>query len=104
MSAADREAAVAQIQRSESERTQPAAVAGFDLTFTATKSVSVLWGLGDPAVHQAVLDAHDAAVADVLAVIEDRALFTRTGHGGLRPDPGHRDARGGVQTLGLPCR
>ncbi len=57
-------------------------VAGFDLTFTVPKSVSVLWALGDSAVRQAVETAHHAAVGDALAHIEARALTTRTGHGG----------------------
>jgi conjugative relaxase-like TrwC/TraI family protein len=59
-------------------------VAGFDLTFTAPKSVSVLWALGSPDVQAAVEAAHQAAVTDVLGVIEARALSTRTGHAGAR--------------------
>lgn len=35
-------------------------VVGFDLTFTALKSVSVLWGLGDDATRAAVYAAHSA--------------------------------------------
>src|SRR5690242_9913232 len=42
------------------------AVAGFDLVFTPVKSASVLWGLGDPEVRQAVEDAHHEAVANAL--------------------------------------
>ncbi len=34
-------------------------VPGFDLTFSAPKSVSVLWGLGDPVTARAVRAAHD---------------------------------------------
>ncbi len=37
-------------------------VAGFDLTFSAPKSVSVLWGLSDPVTSAAVRVAHDRAV------------------------------------------
>ena len=58
-------------------------VAGFDLTFTVPKSVSILWGLGDESVRSAVQAAHHAALALVLALVEDRALSTRTGHDGL---------------------
>ncbi len=57
-------------------------VAGFDLTFTVPKSVSVLWALGTSDVRVAVQTAHHGAVGDVLAHIEARALTTRTGHGG----------------------
>jgi conjugative relaxase-like TrwC/TraI family protein len=86
---AARATAIAEIQAAEQARTQPGAVAGFDLTFSAPKSVSVLWGLGDIRVHRAVLAAHDAAVRDVLAVVEDRALFTRTGAAGCMQVPVH---------------
>jgi conjugative relaxase-like TrwC/TraI family protein len=58
------------------------AVAGFDLTFTVPKSVSIVWALGSPEVQAAVEAAHHRAVHDVLAVIESRCLTTRTGHGG----------------------
>ncbi len=39
----------------------PARVAGFDLTFSAPKSVSVLFGLGDPQLRGLVRKAHDVA-------------------------------------------
>ena len=59
-------------------------VAGFDLVFTPTKSVSVLWGLGDDGVRQAVTDAHKAAVTDALGWLQNDAIFTRTGSAGER--------------------
>ncbi|HUP75541.1 MAG TPA: MobF family relaxase [Acidimicrobiales bacterium] len=57
-------------------------IAGFDLTFSAPKSVSVLWALGDPGVNLAVADAHQRAVDAALDYIERNAAFTRRGHGG----------------------
>ncbi|MGI8807700.1 MAG: MobF family relaxase [Acidimicrobiales bacterium] len=48
-------------------------VRGFDVTASAPKSVSVLFGLGDDATRAAVLDAHDAAVASMVDWIEDHA-------------------------------
>src|SRR5947209_4277216 len=48
-------------------------VRGFDVTASAPKSVSVLFALGDDATRQAVLDAHDAAVASMVGWIEDHA-------------------------------
>ncbi len=57
-------------------------VAGFDLTFSAPKSVSVLWALGDPTVSVAVRDAHDAAVAAAVGFLEREGAFTRRGWGG----------------------
>ena len=79
LSADDRAAAVAAIERREATRPSRAAVAGFDLTFTAAKSATVLWALGDPTTQQAVVGAHRAAVTAVLGLVEDRYLHTRTG-------------------------
>jgi hypothetical protein len=59
-------------------------VAGFDLTFTVPKSVSVLWGLGDNHIRQSIEAAHTAAVTDVLTVIERRALESRTDASGAQ--------------------
>ncbi len=42
------------------------AVAGFDLTFRAPKSVSILWGAGEAEVAREVRDAHDRAVERAL--------------------------------------
>lgn len=71
--------AVAAIQRAEAGRRPRTAVAGFDLTFTAPKSASVLWALADPATQALISEAHQAAVRDALALVEQRALFTRVG-------------------------
>ncbi len=60
-------------------------VSGFDLTFTAPKSASVLWALADPKVQAGVLAAHHAAVEQVLGWVEREVLLTRTGHGGATP-------------------
>ena len=75
----ERQTIVATITAREHARPVKAAVAGFDLTFTAPKSASVLWALGDPATQQSVADAHRDAVTSVLRLIEDRFLHTRTG-------------------------
>jgi conjugative relaxase-like TrwC/TraI family protein len=55
----------------------------FDLTFKAPKSVSVIYGLGDPEISRAVRDAHDAAVAAAVAYVEREAVRSRCGKGGL---------------------
>ncbi len=53
-------------------------VPGFDLTFCAPKSVSVLWGLsGRDEVRQVVDDAHATAVATALDYLETHAAYTR---------------------------
>ena len=51
-----------------------ATVAGYDLTFSAPKSVSVLFGLGDQDVARAVLAAQTCAVAEALRYLEGHAL------------------------------
>ncbi|MGQ0845687.1 MAG: MobF family relaxase [Sporichthyaceae bacterium] len=74
-----RQAAVVAIESHVAAKPGRRAVAGFDLTFTAPKSASVLWALGDEHVQAAVEAAHRQAIDTVLALIEERFLFTRTG-------------------------
>src|SRR3954454_10467999 len=59
-----------------------ARVAGFDLTFSAPKSVSVLFGLGDGELRESVRAAHDVAVREAVAHLERTAAAVRRGHGG----------------------
>ncbi|ALG06351.1 MobF family relaxase [Kibdelosporangium phytohabitans] len=59
------------------------AVAGFDLVFTPSKSISVLWGLSTSDIRDIVTAAHDTAWRDALAYIEREAAFTRVGAGGI---------------------
>jgi len=56
-------------------------VTGFDLTFAAPKSVSILHGLSDQPVSDAVADGHRAAVTAAIDYVEERALGVRR-HGG----------------------
>ena len=73
------------------------AVAGFPLTFSVPLSRrpsrcrgrSVPWGsvlraLGDGEVAGAVLSAHEAAVEEAMAYLEEHAAFTGRGPGGIR--------------------
>jgi conjugative relaxase-like TrwC/TraI family protein len=62
---------------------QPHRVPGFDLTFRAPKSVSVLFGLGDPDTARAVRDAHDRAVEAALEFAERHVVWSRRGHAGV---------------------
>lgn len=55
------------------------AVAGFDLTFSVPKSVSVLWGVADAVTQERIVAAHHAAVADVIALFEREVAATRAG-------------------------
>ncbi len=59
-------------------------VPGFDLTFSAPKSVSVLFGLGDREVSREVRAAHEAAVAGALGYMERQGAVARRGHGGTQ--------------------
>ena len=60
------------------------AVAGFDATFSAPKSLSVWWALtGDPGL----LEAHDVAVTAALEHLERYGATTRIRHQGRRLHP-----------------
>ena len=52
-------------------------VPGFDLTFRAPKSVSLLFALGEPGVSEEVRDGHDAAVVEALGYLEREAALGR---------------------------
>ena len=52
-------------------------VTGFDLTFAAPKSVSILQALSDPPISEAVADSHRAAVEAAVGYAEARALGVR---------------------------
>ena len=62
-------------------------VAGYDLTFSAPKSVSIVWGLGDEVQRQEIEAAHDAAVRSALGVVNEHAAFSRRGKGGALLEP-----------------
>ncbi|MDQ3147918.1 MAG: relaxase domain-containing protein, partial [Actinomycetota bacterium] len=69
---------------------------GFDATFSAAKSVSVLWALSpDPWVQAEVLAAHDAAVVAALEWLQRHGAVTRRGTDGID----QVDARGLVAAL-----
>jgi conjugative relaxase-like TrwC/TraI family protein len=59
------------------------AVPAFDLVLRPTKSVSILYGLGDPATGRTVLAAHHAGLAEAVAYLDEH-LGARRGHGGVQ--------------------
>ena len=72
----------AETSRIEAEETAVGmrhAVAGFDLTFSVPKSVSVLWAVADASTQERIADAHHAAVADVIDFFEREVAATRAG-------------------------
>ena len=60
-----------------------APVAGFDLTFSPSKSVSVAWALADDETRQAIFDCHRQAVDCVLSYTEREVFHSRSGTNGI---------------------
>lgn len=79
LSPEDRKAAVDGIVRDETLAGKRTPVAGFDLTFSPAKSVSVLWGLSDRSTQAIILGAHRAAMAETIKFIEEHIAATRMG-------------------------
>jgi conjugative relaxase-like TrwC/TraI family protein len=63
-------------------------VAAFDLTFSAPKSVSVLFAIGDAGLSRALVEAHEGAVGAALDYLEREACRVRRGRGGVRREAG----------------
>ncbi len=83
-------------------------VPGFDLTFSAPKSVSLLWALGGPVAALKVQAAHREAVQAALTYMQRNACWTRRGAGGAEFVEGngylaaayrHRSSRNGDPQL-----
>ena len=86
----------------------PGSVAGFDLTFRAPKSVSILFGVAEPDVARRITSAHEEAVAEAMGYLEREACWTRRGRAGAIKLPGrgfvgaafrHRTSRAGDPLL-----
>jgi len=56
---------------------------GIDLTFSAPKSVSAVWALGDSDVRAAIEEAHGAAVAEAMRYLTEGTPTVRRRHDGL---------------------
>jgi len=89
-------------------RRGPQRNAAIDLTFSAPKSVSLLFGLGAPDIEASVRGAHDEAVTAALGYLERRAVRVRRGRNGMRVLPAegfvaatfrHRASRAGDPQL-----
>jgi conjugative relaxase-like TrwC/TraI family protein len=65
------------------------AVPAFDVVLRPTKSVSILYGLGDPVSGRAVLAAHHVGLSEAVGYLDEH-LGARRGHGGVQ----HVDGRG----------
>lgn len=71
------------IRAEEARKGERTAVAGYDLTFSPPKSVSVLWGLADRDTADVIEAAHDRAITKAFEMLEAEAAFTRTGRNGI---------------------
>lgn len=83
-------------------------VLGYDVRFSAPKSVSLLYALGDDETRARVLAVVDEAVRQGLLHLEDQACLVQRGDGGTRIEPGtgfvamafpHRMSRAGDPAL-----
>src|ERR687897_3211849 len=83
-------------------------VPGFDVTFSAPKSVSVLWATTDDATAARIRAAHERSVEAALGFLEREAAYTRLGTDGHTPSRGsgfvaasfrHRMSRAGDPQL-----
>ena len=68
----------------ENSKKHQTAIAGFDLVFTPSKSVSIAWGLGDKELRKDIEAAHEHAIQDVVRHLENNVIMTRRGHNGVR--------------------
>jgi conjugative relaxase-like TrwC/TraI family protein len=64
---------------------------GIDVTFSAPKSVSVEWALGDEQVRRGIEAAHTAAVTQALAYIRETVPTVRRRYGGVVVEETARD-------------
>lgn len=66
------------VQNADKENRQ----VGWDLTFSAPKSVSVLWSIAPEPIRRVIQECHDEAVREALSYLQDEWAFSRTGRGG----------------------
>jgi conjugative relaxase-like TrwC/TraI family protein len=85
LSGEDRDAKVLKIKSEEraAETKIARAVAGFDFTFSAPKSVSVAWALADGGTQAVIYAAHQQALAYVLRYAEECVFTSRSGKNGV---------------------
>lgn len=88
------------------KRVEP--VLGYDVRFSAPKSVSILYALGDEDTRARLLDVMNEAVREGLAHLESEACLVQRGYGGKELEPGqgfvgmafrHRMSRAGEPAL-----
>lgn len=75
-----------EVERFAAARRKPTVVVGYDVTFSAPKSVSVLWAALEGPERAEVVASVDAAVAAGVAYLEDHAAFIRVQGRRVRSD------------------
>jgi conjugative relaxase-like TrwC/TraI family protein len=83
-------------------------ILGYDIRFSAPKSISLLWAIGSEKIQATVLRAHEQAIGEALAYLERHACFVQRGHDGVAIESGggflsmgflHRSSRSGDMAL-----
>ena len=69
-------------ERARAHRARPA-VAGFDLTFSPSKSVSTVWALADQGTQAIIFECHRRAIDYVLTYAEEHVFHSRSGTNGV---------------------
>ena len=65
----------AEVERFIHARSQPQLVMAYDITFSAPKSLSIVWAAGDEQTRQLCEEAFEAGVARGVAYLEQHAVF-----------------------------
>lgn len=81
-----------QAPRTEESLVQGAGVErryAWDLTFSAPKSVSIAWAIGDEKTRKGIEDAQTRAVAEVIKFVEETFPLARRGKGGVEVEKAH---------------
>lgn len=83
-------------------------ILGYDIRFSAPKSISLLWAVGSAEVQATILRGHDHAIGEAFAYLERHACFVQRGKGGAVIEQGagfvsmsflHRSSRAGDPAL-----
>ncbi len=95
-------------ERADGRQRRAEPVLGYDVRFSAPKSISLIYALGDAETRERVLRVVDDAVRDALGYLEGEACLVQRGRGGGQIEPGqgfvgmafrHRMSRAGDPAL-----
>jgi conjugative relaxase-like TrwC/TraI family protein len=70
-----------EVERFIAARHEPQVVIGYDVTFSAPKSLSILWATGNAEVRALCEQAFEAGVATAVDYLESNAVWVRRGRG-----------------------